>query len=151
MNMEESFPGESTEQQVPAEPGGTWPAKDVTDSDRVMAALAYASQVFIPIVIPTIMLLAEESKERLFQKYHAVQSLGFLVVIVVYEVLAAIVFCGMSAVTGGCLACVLWVLFLLPVIPALYYAYRAYQGLYFDIPLLTKFLIQNKWLEIPSV
>jgi len=137
--------------EAPVKPARAWPAKDVTDNDRVMAALAYASQVVIPIVIPAIMLLAEENKGRPFQRYHAIQSLGFLVAAVVYEVLAAIVFCGLSAVTAGCLACVLWLLFLLPVIPALYYAYQAYQGLYFEIPLLTRFLIQNKWLEMPPV
>ena len=132
-----------TEMQAPEEP------KDVADNDRLMAALAYATQVVIPIVIPAIMLLSEDNKRRVFQKYHAVQSLGFLVVAVVYEVLAAIVFTGLTVVTGGCLACVLWVLFLLPIIPALYYAYQAYQGLYFKIPLLTEFLVQNKWLEMP--
>jgi len=132
------------EMQVPEKP------KDVTDNDCLMAALAYATQVLIPIVIPAIMLLSEESKKRTFQKYHAVQSLGFLVVAVIYEVLAAIVFTGLTVVTGGCLACVLWVLFLLPVIPALYYAYQAYQGLYFEIPLLTEFLVQNRWLEMPT-
>jgi uncharacterized membrane protein len=129
-------------------PTGAWPAKDTTDNDRLMAGLAYASQVVIPLIVPAVMLLAEESKERPFQKYHAIQSLGFLVVAVIYEVLAAIVFCGLSAVTA-CLACVLWLLFVLPAIPAFYYAYQAYQGLYFKIPFLTDFLVDNKWLEIP--
>jgi uncharacterized membrane protein len=104
----------------------------------------------IPLIVPAVMLLAEESKERPFQKYHAIQSLGFLVVAVIYDVLAAIVFCGLTAVTSGCLACVLWLLFVLPAIPAFYYAYQAYQGLYFKIPFLTDFLVDNKWLEIPA-
>jgi len=129
---------------VPAET-----SEGVTDNDRLMAALAYATQVVIPIVIPSIMLLSEENKRRPFQKYHAVQSLGFLVAAVIYEVLATIVFTGFTVITAGCLACVLWVLFLLPAIPAAYYAYQAYQGAYFEIPLLTAFLVQNKWLEAP--
>ena len=124
-------------------------SEDVTDSDRLMAALAYATQVVIPIVIPGIMLLSEENKNRPFLKYHAVQSLGFLVAAVIYEVLATIVFTGFTVITAGCLACVLWVLFLLPAIPAAYYAYQAYQGVYFEIPLLTEFLVKNKWLEAP--
>jgi hypothetical protein len=57
--------------------------------------------------------------------------------------------CIYSAITFGCLACVLWLLFLLPMVPAFYYAYQAYQGLYFEIPLVTQFMIQNKWLEKP--
>lgn len=130
-------------------PSGAWPATDTTDNDRLMAGLAYASQVVIPLIVPAVMLLAEESKERPFQKYHAIQSLGFLVVAVIYEVLAAIVFCGLSSVTA-CLACVLWLLFVPPAILAFYYAYQAYQGLYFKIPFLTDFLVDNKWLEIPA-
>ncbi|HUT16578.1 MAG TPA: DUF4870 domain-containing protein [Anaerolineae bacterium] len=129
---------------VPAET-----SEDVTDNDRLMAALAYATQVVIPIVIPGIMLLSEENNKRPFQKYHAVQSLGFLVAAVIYEVLATIVFTGFTVITAGCLACVLWVLFLLPAMPAAYYAYQAYQGVYFEIPLLTGFLVQNRWLEAP--
>ncbi len=131
------------------EPAGAWQAKDVTDNDRLMAALAYGSQVVVPVLVPAVMLLAEESKERAFQKYHAIQSLGFLVAAIVYQVLAAIVYCGLAAATGGCLACVLWVVFLVPVAPALYYAYQAYQGYYFKIPFLTDFLVNSKWLEMP--
>jgi uncharacterized membrane protein len=94
-------------------------------------------------------LMAEESKERAFQRYHAIQSLGFLVAAIVYEVVAALIYCGLTAATGGCLACVLWLVFLVPVVPALYYAYQAYQGLYFDIPFLTDFMVQSRWLERP--
>jgi uncharacterized membrane protein len=130
-------------------PVNAWPAEDATDNDRLMAALAYGSQVIVPLIAPAVMLLAEENKARPFQRFHAIQSLGLLVVAVIYEILAGIVYCGLSTVTGGCLACVLWLIFLLPAIPALYYAYQAYQGLYFKIPLLTDFLVQNKWLEMP--
>jgi uncharacterized membrane protein len=132
------------------EPARVWPANDVTDNDRLMAALAYASQVIIPVLVPAVMLLAEESKGRPFQKYHAIQSLGFLVAAIVYEVLAAIVYCGLTAITGSCLACALWLIFLLPAVPAFYYAYQAYQGFHFKIPFLTDFLVNSKWLEMPS-
>ena len=142
MPVAESIP--EAEIEAPEEP-----SEDLTDNDRLMAALAYATQLIIPIIVPVVMLLSEESKRRPFQKYHAVQSLGLLVASVIYEVLAAIVFTALTVITGGCLACVLWVLFVLPAIPALYYAYQAYQGLYFEIPLLTDFLVQNKWLEMP--
>ena len=132
-----------------ATPSGEWRAQDATDNDRLMSALSYASQVVVPILVPAVMLLAEESKGRAFQKFHAIQSLGFLVATIIYEVLAAIVYCGLSAVTGGCLGCLLWLIFLIPVVPAVYYAYRAYQGMYFKIPFLTDFLVQNKWLDMP--
>lgn len=138
----------STDEGMAASPQA--PAPGVTESDRLMAAVAYASQVFLPVIVPAIMLLAEENKKRDFQRYHAIQSLGFLVAATIYEVLASIVFCGLSTITGGCLACITWVLFLVPVIPAFYYAYMAYQGLYFDIPILTDFLVQNRWLDRPQ-
>jgi uncharacterized membrane protein len=143
---------EETEQlaeETFTEPAGRWEAEDTTDNDRLMAALAYASQVVIPVLVPAVMLLAEESKERPFQKFHAAQSLGFLLVAIIYQVLAAIVYCGLSAVTSGCLACILWIIFLVPVVPAFYYAYWAYQGWYFKIPLLTDFMVQSDWLEMP--
>jgi uncharacterized membrane protein len=148
----EEEPAAETEEvpETVAAPAGAWPGKDVTDNDRLMAGLAYASQAVIPLIVPAVMLLAEETRERPFQRFHAIQSLGFLVAAVIYEVLAAIVFCGLSAITSGCLGCILWVLFLLPALPALYYAYQAYQGLYFKIPLLTDFLVENKWLELPA-
>nr|MBC7244948.1 DUF4870 domain-containing protein [Chloroflexota bacterium] len=136
--------------EVPIQPATTWPAKDVTDNDRLMAALAYATQVIVPIIVPAVMLLAEESKKRPFQKFHAIQSLGFLAAAVVYEILAAIVFTILTVVSAGCLGCILWVLFFVPVVPAFYYAYQAYKGLYFKIPFLTDFMVKNKWLEIPA-
>ncbi len=131
-------------------PAAVQPEAGVNENDRLMAAAAYATQVILPIVVPAIMLLSEENKRRAFQKYHAIQSLGFLVAAVIYEVLAVIVFVGLSVVSLGCLSCILWVLFLLPVVPAFYYAYQAYQGQYFDIPIVTDFMVQSKWLEKPS-
>jgi len=131
-------------------PSGAWQAKDTTDNDRLMAGLAYATQVIVPIVVPAVILLAEESKKRAFQKFHAIQSLGFLVAAVIYEILAAILFTGLTIISAGCLACILWILFLVPVVPALYYAWQAYKGLYFKIPFLTDFMVNSKWLEIPT-
>ena len=129
---------------------GQWQAKDTTDNDRLMAGLAYATQVIVPIIVPAVMLLAEESKKRPFQKFHAIQSLGFLVAAVIYEILAAILFTGLTIVSAGCLGCILWILFLVPIVPALYYAWKAYKGRYFKIPFLTDFMVSSKWLEIPT-
>lgn len=149
--MPEEVQPSATTPEAPVQPVEAGPAPSaVTENDRVMAAVAYATQVIIPIVVPAVMLLSEENKRRPFQKYHAIQSLGFFVATVIYEVLATIVFIGLTAVSLGCLACVLWLLFLLPVVPAFYYAYQAYQGLYFEIPVVTEFMIQNKWLEKPA-
>jgi uncharacterized membrane protein len=134
--------------EIPAGISAPQPTEEATENDRLMAALSYASQVIVPVVVPAIVLLSEENKQRRFQKYHAVQSLGFLVAAVIYEILAAILFVGLSIVTLGCLSCILWILFLLPVVPAVYYAYQAYQGRYFTIPFVTQFMADNKWIEV---
>jgi uncharacterized membrane protein len=119
---------------------------EANDSDKLWSLFAYLSQVVVPIVVPVIMLLLEPNRDRPFQRYHAVQSLGFLVAAFVYEILAGIVFSVLTAVTLGCLAAVLWILFLLPVVPAVYYAYLAYEGKRFEMPYLTKFMREQNWL-----
>lgn len=119
---------------------------DADDNDKLWSLAAYISQMIVPVIVPVIMLLIEPNKSRPFQKYHAAQSLGFLVATFVYEILAGIVFSVLTAITLGCLALVLWVLFLLPIIPAIYYAYLAYQGKRFEIPYLTKFMGEQGWL-----
>jgi len=119
---------------------------EASSDDKLLGGLAYLSQIIVPLIVPVIMLVSETSKARPFQRYHAVQSLGFLAAEIVYEVAATIVFTILTAITGGCLGCVLWVLFLIPIIPALYYAYLAYQGKRFDIPYLTQFMREQGWL-----
>ena len=125
--------------QAPETPTGERSA--ITDNDRLMAALAYVIQLVVPLII----LLTEGGKKSQFQRYHAIQSLGLSAVAVVYEIVATIVSCGLTALLPV-LGCVTWVLFLLPVVPFLYYAYQAYQGQYFEIPVLTKFMREQKWL-----
>src|SRR5512136_3382526 len=66
--MPEAAPGMPIPELPPAPagpaPSGAWQAKDTTDNDRLMAGLAYATQVIVPIIVPAVMLLAEESKKR---------------------------------------------------------------------------------------
>jgi len=111
------------------------PATDANDNDRLMAALAY---LFTPIV-PLIILLVESMKSRPYQKFHAMQSLGFGIIIYVVIFVIGAITCGV----GSCLG-------LLLIIPALYYTYVAYQGAYFEIPWLSKFMMQQGWLQPPS-
>jgi uncharacterized membrane protein len=125
---------------------GVWVDAEATENDRLMAALAYASQIIIPIIVPLIILLSETNRSRPFQRYHAVQSLGFLAAVFIYEIITAIVYTILTIITLGCLGLILWILFFLPIIPALYYAYLAYQGKRFDIPWVTNFMRQQKWL-----
>jgi uncharacterized membrane protein len=118
------------------------PSGDVTDNDKLMALLAYIFAVIVPVII----LLAEDMKDRPFQRYHAIQSLGLSAVSLVYEIVACVVFTLLTAVTGGILGICLWFLFLLPVVPAIIYAIQAYQGKWLEIPVLTDFMKQQGWL-----
>jgi uncharacterized membrane protein len=113
------------------------PAGDITDNDKLMAALSYP----IPLVA-IIILLVEDMKNRPFQKYHAVQALAanialWVIIVVLGCILGAITFfigglCGLGPI-------LLWFI-------TLYWAYEAYQGQYFEIKWLTEFLKKQSWL-----
>ena len=121
-------------------------ATDLVENDKLMAALAY----FLTPIVPVIILLVDTMKVRPFQRYHAVQALGFFVVgYVIGGVVLGIIFAVCSAITLGLAALCLWIIFFLPLIPAIYYAMIAYQGNYFEIPMVTQFMIQQGWLQVP--
>jgi uncharacterized membrane protein len=113
------------------------PPGDVTDNDKLMAALSYP----IPIVA-IIILIAEDMKNRPFQRFHAIQALAANIAL---WVIIALLGCILGAVTfflGGLCgfgAILLWFV-------TLYWAYEAYQGKYFEIQWLTQFLRDQNWL-----
>ncbi len=118
------------EEQMAPDSGAPAPdAGDITDNDKLLAALSYP----IPIVA-IVILLAEEMKSRPFQKFHAVQALAVNVVLWVIVLLLSVPTCGLSV-------------FL--VLVTLYWAYKAYQGEYFDIPMVTDFIVNQGWAERP--
>ena len=100
---------------------------EVSSDDRLWAALGY---VFSPL-IPIIMLLVEDKKNRPFIRYHAVQSLAVGVVLfIVVSVLAVITF--------GCSG-ILWFIML-------YWAYKSYKGEYVTIPVVSDFIKNQGWV-----
>lgn len=115
------------------------PAQD--PNDRLMGALAY----IVPVILPLVILFSETGKVRPFQRYHAVQSLALTVVSLVWLLL---VFIATLILSGICapLACLFGVLYLAPAVPAVWAAYRAYNGEWVEIPGLTQFLRDQKWL-----
>lgn len=128
---------------------------DASSDDRLIAFLCYVSQILIPVVMPVIVLLSESSKQRPFQRYHAVQSLALEIVFM--AVGAAVVFgTGVLSVVPliGWIFSVLGVLLLclapigvIMVWMALgFYGYQAYKGKRFSIPGLTSFLRDQVWL-----
>jgi uncharacterized membrane protein len=113
------------------------PADDITDNDKLMAALSYP----IPIVA-LVILLAEDMKSRPFQKFHAVQALAANVALWVIVVVLGCILGAITFFIGGLCG-------LVPILfwfVTLYWAYEAYQGKYFEIPWLTEFLKGQNWL-----
>jgi len=101
---------------------------DVTNDDKLWAALAY---VFTPIV-PIILLLMEEKKNRPFIRAHNAQALAWGVVFYIVVTVTSFFLIGVC----------IWPLGL---ILELYWAYQAYQGKQNEIPVITNFVKQQGW------
>jgi uncharacterized membrane protein len=99
----------------------------VTSDDKLWAALAY---VFSPLV-PIILLLMEEKKNRPFLRFHSMQALVVGIVMIILVPIIAIP-------TFGC-GSILWFIML-------YWAYKAYQGEYIEIPVVTNFIRSQGWV-----
>ena len=93
---------------------------EVTSDDKLWAALTY---VFSPIV-PIIIMLMEDKKNRPFLKAHNVQALILGIITVV--------------TSGFCVGILVWFY-------ALYLAYQAYQGKLVEIPVITKLCKDQGW------
>lgn len=125
---------------------------EATADDRLIAMLSYITQVLIPAVMPIIVLLSESSKQRPFQRYHAVQSLALTIVFVGLGIAAAIGTAILQIVPvigwliGLAMVCLTPIGYLMAVAALLYYGYQAYQGKRFAIPGLTSFLHDQGWL-----
>jgi uncharacterized membrane protein len=103
---------------------------DVTSDDRLWAALAY---VFTPLV-PIIILLMNEKKDRPFIRAHNAQALAWAVALFVLNFI-------LTSVTFGLYAC-LWPI---TIIPQLYWGYKAYQGEMVNIPVISDFVRNQGW------
>jgi uncharacterized protein len=104
---------------------------DVSSDDRLWALLAY---IFTPLV-PIIILLMEDKKNRPFLKAHNGQAL----VLGAAEVLINVI---LSIVSFGILGCVFSILVL---IVNIYFGIKANRGEYFEIPVITNFVRQQGW------
>ena len=104
------------------------PMMDVTSDDKLWAALAY---VFSPLV-PIIILLMPDKKDRPFIKAHNVQALIYGIALNIIGVVTSGVLIGLC----------LWPL---GIALQLYWAYQAYQGKLVTIPLLTDFVKNQGW------
>lgn len=101
---------------------------DVSSDDRLWAALAY---VFSPI-IPIIIMLMEDKKDRPFIRAHNAQAL-------VWGILMLVSWTFLSWIIVG--ACIGFVGFLIQ----LYWAYKAYSGEMVNIPVVSDFVRNQGW------
>jgi uncharacterized membrane protein len=101
---------------------------DVTSDDKLWALLAY---IFSPLV-PIIILLMEDKKNRPFIRAHNIQALVVGTISLVFAI-----FLSWTVI----LACVPFLLF----IAQIYWGIQAYQGKYVEIPLVTNFVKNQGW------
>jgi uncharacterized membrane protein len=133
-----------TQEQIPVPQPPEAPKPELSPSDqndRLMAALAYIIAVIVPLVI----LLSESGKQRAYQRYHAIQSLAISAVSIVWFILLFILSLILTAVCAP-LGCLVVILYLAPAVPMIWGAYESYNGRWWEIPILTQFLKDQKWL-----
>jgi len=120
---------------------------DATNDDRIMAALAYISQLILPLgfILPVIILISETSKQRPFQRYHAVQSLALGAIIWTLGLIYLLSWVTVGWIGFLCLCLILPLSIALWLLP-LYYAMLAYNGKRFRIIGLSQFLEDQRWL-----
>jgi len=104
------------------------PTIESTSDDRLWALLAYILTPIIPIVI----LLLEDKKDRPFLKAHYMQALVLGVVALVVNILLSFI------IIGICTSIATLVL-------VIYYGIKAYKGEVFDIPVITNFVKNQGW------
>ena len=93
---------------------------EITSDDKLWAALTY---VFSPIV-PIVLMLMEDKKNRPFIKAHNAQALILGIITIV--------------TSGFCVGILVWFY-------QLYLAYQAYQGLTVEVPVITNFCKGQGW------
>ena len=102
---------------------------DVTSDDKLWALLGY---VLSPIV-PVIVLLLEDKKNRPFIRYHNMQALVVGVANVVLSLLLA------WTLVLACVPFIVWV-------ALVYWGIQAYQGQWVKIPVVTDFVKNQGWV-----
>ncbi len=106
------------------------PVSDVTSDDKLWALLAY---IFSPIV-PIIVLLMEEKKNRPYIKAHNIQALIWGIAYIIIGTIIAVPTLGI----GSCL-------YLVGEIFSIYWGIQAYNGKYVRIPVITDWVKKQGW------
>lgn len=99
---------------------------DITSDDKLWALLAWLLSPIVPIII----LLMEDKKNRPFLKYHSINALAWGIVVIMV----------LGTITLGCIS-------VLGLIGSIYFAIKAYQGEWVSVPVLTDFMKNQGWLS----
>jgi uncharacterized protein len=102
---------------------------EITSDDRLWAMLAYILSPLVPVII----LLMEDKKNRPFLKAHNIQAL-------VWGIIAYVISAVLSPVVG--LGCVVWIAYL---IITIIWGLKANKGEYVTIPVITNFVKNQGW------
>lgn len=103
-------------------------SSDVTSDDKLWALLAYILTPIVPIII----MLMEDKKNRPFLRAHNAQALVVGIVNVIVGVLL-----GWTLVLS-CVPVIIWFV-------CIYWGIQAYGGKTFDIPVITNFVKNQGW------
>lgn len=93
---------------------------EITSDDKLWALLAY---IFSPLV-PIIIILMEDKKNRPFLKAHNAQALILGIITVI--------------TSGFCIGLLVWIY-------QIYLGFKAYQGEYVNVPVITDFVKNQGW------
>jgi len=109
---------------------GKGAGEGVTDDDKLWALLAYALTPIVPIIL----LLWEEKKDRPYIRAHNAQALAWgLVNVVIGTILSTVLFFCL-----GLPSIAIWLV-------GVYWGWQAYQGKMVTIPLITDFVKGQGW------
>ncbi len=101
---------------------------DATSDDKLWVLLAYILTPIVPIII----LLMQDKKDRPFIKAHNFQALAVGVINVVLSILLG------WTLVGLCVPLALWV-------ACIYWGIQGYSGKYVNIPVITNFVKNQGW------
>lgn len=114
----------SDQSEMPNQPDMAQPNYEVSSDDKLWTLLAYVLSPLVPIII----LLMDDKKNRPFIKAHNAQAL----VVGIIEILLTF------TVVGSCVTIILWLIMV-------YWGFQAYNGKQVVIPVISDFVKNQGW------
>ncbi len=131
--LEKPDPFELNPKELPNPPRAT------TENERLLSALAYVSQILLPLLMPILLLANRNTRKSDFVRHHATQSIALVVVQVIYYILVVLIFL-LWRDDAYVLALGVALMILAPVLAYFFYGIRALTGHWTEIPWVTNFL-----------